>query len=243
MNGMYGFDATEIYALRGKVKRGLGELEEVLSHAMQIYVLDPLMENWYAQEAVEAITSIAHSITAMNSPIISAYNAYLDAIAEIVKLWGASTKDPEFTENFQYAYFGSSDFSITVSYENASVRNSMNQSGMNYQACLQTAGQGMTTARQNIKTAITQIQAGLTSAGAFLGGTQEEKTIELFKAVGNIVDHMFSSLTDGEDSLRNQINKYAQKYDALREQAEQAMENATTEINANVSSGTTPSAQ
>jgi len=243
MNGMYGFDATEIPALRTKVGESLSDLGTGICNVMQEWVLNPLMEQWYAQEAVEAITSIRQSVFDMRPQIINVYNAYLDAIAEIVKLWGASTKDTEFTENFSYVQFGPIALPMSLNIENASVRNSMNQSGMNFQACQMIASSGLPTAKSKIREIIDESQTRLASAGAFLGGAQEEKTIELFKAVGNIVDHMFSSLTEGEESLRNKIYKYAQKYDELRQQAEQAMESATTEINANVSSGTTPSAQ
>ena len=209
MNGVYGFDNNEIAQLRVKVSTSLTRLGEDVASKLQSEVLDPLMTNWFAPEAVTYLQSLQNTIQSYKQPIVEIYNAYLQTLDSAIHYWGETTNYAD-AKTHQYQAFSVADCPLNVYVNNAKSENG-SQVGMVYSECMNIVNR-LPQIRTEVNGAITSAQALLNETSALLGGTQAEEIKNLFTRIGTIINRLFDTLTDGEDSLKNVLNAYVTKY-------------------------------
>lgn len=199
-----GYNCEQVNALRDVINNTATEAGQNIVERMHNDIIVPMSTVWYAPEAVEFFKGVADTVKSSGDNITSAFDSFRAAVEAAGRNWAENTggEVPSLPSIDQV------DLTLNVSeiQENNAGSVTIDESeATNIASKLPQVEEG-------IKSDLEALASKLNAESAFIGHGQSESLQQCFVTVSGEIHKIFKYLTEGEESLQNQINKAVQKY-------------------------------
>ena len=213
-NEMTGYNTEAIEALGGQINTACEQAATDIIDTLESGIITPISTEWYTPEGVDFFTSFKETVDGTAPTVQEAFDSFRASIQSAVDNWAQNTSKE-----------GGATAAITTTLEtvtqpamslNVSAIQASNGNvvGINEEGAAGVAS-GLEAVQSEIQTKLQTIASGLDASSAFLGGTQADAIQSCFGKVNEAVAKIFSFLTEGDESLMNQINKAVSKYGSV----------------------------
>lgn len=200
-----GYNCEQVNSLRDVINNVAMKSGERIVERLHSEIIVPMSTSWYAPEAVNFFNEFAQAVATSGERITEAFDMFRAAVESAGRNWAENTEG----EAPSLAAIDLVELKLNVSEIQPKTPNGdvmINEGDAN-----RVAGK-LSDVELTIKSDLQNLAKDLEAETAFLGHGQAEAVQNCFVTVSGEIHKIFKFLTDGNNSLREQIQQAVKKY-------------------------------
>ena len=214
-----GYNCERVQDLRKVINNIAKQSGQSIIERLSSDIVIPMSTAWYAPEAVTFFEGFATTVSNTGKNITEAFDAFRAAVESAGRSWAENT---------------GGDIPVLTAIDNVELKldvssiepNNAGNVGIDQEQASIIARR-LQEVEEGIKSDLRNLASNLNAETAFIGQGQAEALDNCFTTIVGAIHNVFKYLTEGEDSLQNQIKNAVKKYQDVSSGISNAFNNPT----------------
>ena len=214
-----GYNCERVQELRDVINNTAQQSGQGIVERLNSDIIVPMSTAWYAPEAVTFFEGFASTVKATGQNITAAFDAFRAAVEAAGRSWAENTGG----DMPRLPAIDSVELNLNVS----SIQTNNAGNVVIDQNQANAVANRLQEVEEGIKSDLRNLASNLNAETAFIGQGQAEALDNCFTTIVGAIHNVFKYLTEGEDSLQNQIKNAVKKYQDVSSGISNAFNNPT----------------